>query len=80
MLTKQKKLNMLEPGIKMCTAILILLGIGIAFIQFKIKTVGIILLITAGVIFILLLILLAIEQYQDNKQYLEAKKNNPEIK
>lgn len=76
----RQKLNMLEPGTKMCKAILILLGSGIIFFKFHVEAVGVFLLIAAGVIFILLLILLVIEQHQDEKQYLEAKKNNPEIK
>ncbi len=76
----RRKLNMLEPGTKMCKVILSLLGSGIVFMYLQIEMAGVFMLIAAGVIFILLLILLAIEQHQDNKQYLEAKKSNPEIK
>lgn len=74
------KLDMLEPGAKMCKAIFILLVIGIALILFHIETVGMVMLVAAGLIFIVLLILLVIEQHQDNEQYLEAKRNDPDIK
>lgn len=71
---------MLEPGTKMCKAILILLGSGIVFMICHIEVLGAVMFITSGGIFLLLVILLIIEQYQDNKLYLEAKKNDPEIK
>ena len=76
----KRKLNMLEPGAKMCKAMFSLFAAGIALIHFQIETIGKFMLIASGAILILLLILLAIEQYQDNKQYLEAKKSNSEIK
>ncbi len=77
---QRRKLNMLEPGTWMCKAILILIVGGIVFYLLHIETAGVVMLITAGLIFLLLLILLVIEQHQDKRQYLEAKKENPEIK
>lgn len=74
------KLNMLEPGTKICKVIVFLLILGIGLILFNIKKVGIVILIIAVMLFILLIILLAIEQHQDNILYLEAKRNDPEIK
>lgn len=76
----KRKLNMLEPGTKMCAAITILLASSIVFFQLHIEIVSIFLIVTAGMVFILLITLLIIEHRQDEKQYLEAKKENSEIK
>lgn len=74
------KLNMLEPGTKICKAIAILLITGIIFTIFHMKVIGIVMLMITVMLFFVLLLLLAIEQHQDNQLYLEAKKNDPEIK
>lgn len=74
------KLNMLEPGTKLCKAIFILLVIGIILTIFSLKIAGAVIFIIVGVLSLLLIILLVIEQHQDKKLYLEAKKNDPEIK
>lgn len=74
------KLNMLEPGTKICKVIAILLITGIIFTIFHMKVIGIAMLMITVMLFFVLLLLLAIEQHQDNQLYLEAKKNDPEIK
>lgn len=74
------KLDMLEPGAKMCKAIFILLVVGIALSCYHLEKIGIVMLIAAGLIFIVLLVLLVIEQRQDHEQYLEAKRDDPDIK
>ncbi len=76
----KRKLDMLEPGAKMCKAIFILLVVGIALNYFRLEKAGVVMLIAAGLIFIVLLVLLVIEQHQDYEQYLEAKRNDPDIK
>ncbi len=81
MKTKYKhKLNMLEPGTKICKAIFILLAIGIVLTIFNLIIAGVVIFIVAGFLALLLIVLLVIEQHQDKKLYLEAKKNDPEIK
>ena len=74
------KLNMLEPGMKICKTILILLCAGMLLLWLHMKTAGLILLAAAGVLFLVLLILIGIEQHQDHRLYLDAKRNDPDIK
>jgi len=75
-----KKLNMLESG----TLLLKIIG-GLSLVSLVLylcsaKTIAIIFLMLAFLVFVFLLVLLFIEQWQDRKQYEEAKKKDPEIK
>jgi hypothetical protein len=60
------KLNMLEPGTKMLKWIGILILIGLLFYVFKFRMVAFCVWALSGIILGVLLILLAIENYQDN--------------
>lgn len=60
------KLNMLEPGTAMLKWSGILLLVGLVLRLFRLKLVSYIVWGLAGVIFLLLLILLAIEAHQDS--------------
>ncbi len=60
------KLNMLEPGTKMLKWIGILILIGLLLYVFKIRMAAFCVWGLSGIIFVVLLILLAIENYQDN--------------
>ena len=60
------KLNMLEPGTKMlkCIGILSLIGILLYVFQFRIAALSV--WAISGMVFAVLLVLLAIEAHQDN--------------
>ena len=60
------KLNMLEPGIKMLKWIGILILMGLLLYVFRFKVAAFCVWAVAGIIFSVLLILLAIEAHQDN--------------
>jgi membrane-bound ClpP family serine protease len=60
------KLNMLEPGTKMLKWIGILILIGILLFVFQLRKAAFCIWAIAGIVFVILLILLAIEAYQDN--------------
>ena len=60
------KLNMLKPGTKMLKWIGILILIGLLLYFFKIRMASFFVWGLSGIIFVVLLILLAIENYQDN--------------
>lgn len=60
------KLNMLEPGTKMLKCIGILILIGLVLYTFKFRIASFCLWAVSGIIFVVLLILLAVETYQDN--------------
>jgi len=60
------KLNMLEPGTAMLKWVGILLLAGLVLRLFRLKLVSYIVFGVAGAIFLLLLILLAIEAHQDS--------------
>ena len=60
------KLNMLEPGTRMLKCIGILILIGLLLYVFKFRIAAFCLWAVSGIIFVVLLILLAIENYQDN--------------
>ena len=60
------KLNMLEPGTVMLKWMGILLLVGLVLWLLRLKLVSYIVLGLAGAIFLLLLILLAIEAHQDS--------------
>ena len=60
------KLNMLEPGTRMLKYIGILLLIGILLYIFRFRIAAFCVWAVSGIVFAILLILLAIESYQDN--------------
>ena len=60
------KLNMLEPGTKMLKWIGMLLLIGGLFYVFRLRKAAVCVWAISGIIFFVLMILLAIEAYQDN--------------
>lgn len=74
------KLNMLEPGGKICGTI----GIGviscILLWYAKIKAAAIIAAVLTSVVTLIFIILLIIEAHQDKVLYEDAKKENPDIK
>ena len=76
------KLNMLEPGTRMLKwiGILILIGVLLYVVRFRIAAFCV--WAAAGIIFVVLLILLAIEAHQDNvlnEMAIEENKKNGEI-
>ena len=76
------KLNMLEPGIMMIKCIGILILIGLLFYIFQFRIVAFCLWAASGIVFAILLILLAIESHQDkvlNEIAIEENKKNGEI-
>ncbi len=60
------KLNMLEPGSKMLKWTGILILIGLLLYAFQFRTIAVYVLTVSGIVFTILLILLAIEAHQDN--------------
>lgn len=74
------KLNMLEPGTKMCKVIGITCLLGLIFRLCNFCTISYFMWGTALLIFLILLILIAIEHHQDHQLYLSAKNNDPDIK
>ena len=75
------KLNMLEPGTRMLKCIGILILIGLLLYVFKFRIAAFCLWAVSGIIFVVLLILLAVETYQDNvlnKIGIEENKKNGE--
>ena len=76
------KLNMLEPGTKMLKCIGILILIGLLLYVFKFRIAAFCIWAVSGIIFVVLLILLAIEKYQDNVMNeigIEENRKNGEI-
>ena len=76
------KLNMLEPGTKMLKCIGILILIGLLLYVFKFRIAAFCIWAVSGIIFVVLLILLAIENYQDNVMNeigIEENRKNGEI-
>ena len=61
----RRKLNLLEPGLALCKAIggLFLLGVGLR--AFQIRIAADVLFGIAGLLFLILCILLGVEQHQD---------------
>ena len=80
-LKKQRriKLNMLEPGCKMCKISGVLIIFSLVCYLFKLQTFSLILSCCAFSIFVVLLILVKIELYQDNKDYLKYKNEDKNI-
>ena len=60
------KLNMLEPGIRMLKWMGILILIGILLYAFQLRMAAYCVWAVSGIIFVVLLILIAIESHQDN--------------
>ena len=76
------KLNMLEPGSRMLKCIGILIVTGFLLYIFRLKTAAYIVWSVSGIIFAVLLILLAIEAYQDkvmNEIGIEENRKNGEL-
>lgn len=60
------KLNMLEPGTRMLKCIGILILIGLLLYVFRFRVAAFCIWALSGIIFVVLLILLAVETHQDN--------------
>jgi hypothetical protein len=76
------KLNMLEPGTRMLKLIGILILIGLLLYVCRLRVVAFSAWAVSGIIFVILLILLAVESYQDNvmnKIGIEENKKNGEM-
>jgi hypothetical protein len=61
----RRKLNLLEPGLALCKAIGGLFLLGVALRAFQIRIAACILFGIAGLLFLILCILLCVEQHQD---------------
>ena len=70
------KLNMLEPGTKMLKCIGIMSLLGILLYAFHFRIIAFCVWAVSGIIFAILLILLAIEAHQDNVMNEIAMKEN----
>lgn len=70
------KLDMLEPGIRMLKWMGILILIGILLYIFQIRMAAYCVWAVSGIIFVVLLILIAIESHQDNVMNEIALKEN----
>lgn len=70
------KLNMLEPGTRMLKYIGILILAGLLLFVFRLRVAAFCVWTVAGIIFAVLLILLAIEAHQDNVMNEIAVKEN----
>lgn len=73
------KLNMLEPGLVLCKCLGALLLAGAVLQLPGWRLAARLCFLAAGLLFLLLLVLLAIEQHQDRQLYLAAKEEDPEI-
>ena len=76
------KLNMLEPGARMLKWIGILIVIGLLLYFFRFRMAAICVWAVSGIVFAVLLVLLAIESHQDkvlNEIAIEENKKNGEI-
>ena len=60
------KLNMLEPGKRMLICIGILILTGLVFYIFRFETAAFCIWAVSGIVFAVLLVLLAVEAHQDN--------------
>lgn len=67
------KLNMLEPGIRICKICGVLLLLAGMLYLFHCRTASILLAAVAALLFVILMILVKIELYQDEKDYLKWK-------
>lgn len=74
------KLNMLEPGIKLCKGIGLLILVALIGWWLHLTWLFTIACVGIGIVFLIFLILLIIEQHQDKMMYLDAKRDDPEVK
>lgn len=74
------KLNMLEPGIVMLKIIVALLLVAVVLYLTSNRFLAFCLSSIAGFIFLLMIILIFIEQHQDKMLYEDVKKEDSEIK
>jgi zinc transporter ZupT len=74
------KMNMLEPGIVMLKIVVALLLVAAVLYLTSNSFLAFCLLFIAGFIFLLMIILILIEQHQDKVLYENAKKEDSEIK
>ena len=74
------KLNMLEPGAVLLKIMGVLILAGAAARWLGAFIISTVLWAAAGLMLAVLIFLLIIEQHQDKRMYLKAKKENPEIK
>ena len=73
-------LNMLGPGTVLLKIIGALILAGALARWLNAAVVSVILWAAAGLLFAVLILLLAVEQRQDKRMYLEAKKENRDVK
>ena len=73
------KLNLLRPGKALCAVLAVLLLAGLILQLCGVSAVAVWLWMIAAAVFVLLLILLGIEQHQDRMLYLQAKQEDPRI-
>lgn len=72
-------MNILEPGVVLIKILGALILAGAVFRCLGADVISIVLWAAAGLIFAILILLLIIEQHQDKKMYLEAKKEDHDI-
>ena len=74
------KLNMLEPGTIILKIIGVLTLAGLVAYWLGADDISIVLLAFLGLLLAVLILLLIIEQHQDKRMYLDAKKENSDVK
>lgn len=74
------KLNLLGPGTVLCAAVGILFLAGLVLHLCGLSVPAVWMWGMAALIFVVLLILLGVEQHQDRQLYLDAKREDPAIK
>ena len=70
------KLNILGPGTKICEACGILLIVALVFYLISFNKISYIVCWVDAIIFLILLLLLKFEQYQDDREYEEWQRRN----
>lgn len=73
-------MNMLEPGVVLLKIIGVLILAGAMARWFGATVISIVFFAAAVLLLAILILLLIIEQHQDKRMYLEAKKENHDIK
>ena len=73
-------MNMLEPGTIILKIIGVLTLAGLVAYWLCADVISIVLLAFLGLLLAVLILLLIIEQHQDKRMYLEAKKENSDVK
>ena len=74
------KLNMLEPGTVLLKIMGVLTLAGLVAHWLGADVISIVLLAFLGLLLAVLILLLIIEQHQDKRMYLDAKKENSDVK